>query len=978
MSHRKTVAARGRGAILAGLLASTMWVSAAAAQERTFVFDLPSEPLADALRDYGKAADRQLIFAPELVRGRAAPAVRGRYTAPKALDLLLAGTELTWKSAPSGGIMIVRRVDAGPPAPAATANALAEPPRSLEEVVVTGTRIQGEAPVGARPTVISRSEIELSGRATAAELLARVPQVTTLGSGEEVRAAFQAGPTNLSFASSVNLRGLGVDATLTLIDSHRVASSNDGGLVDVSQIPLLGVERVEVLADGASAIYGSDAVAGVVNFVLRRDLDGAESFARYGQADGFHQINLGQALGKTWRGGQIFAAAEYFKQSPLEASKRGFYTDDLRAFGGSDLRTNNGVPGTIVVGGVTYAIPAGQNGRGLTPAQLIAGTANKANRWADADILPRTEKISGVLTFRQDLGDRLSVFFDAIGARREALRRDIASTSTLTVPRSNPFFVNPNPAATSTTVLYNFAGDWGPTAPNITAHDISFHGGLDVELPWMWTATASGLASRSWYNFYYQTLPNSTLVNQALADPNPATAFNPFGDRGSNPQSVLDRVHGFISQRHRLSMQSAHLDAAGPVFDLPAGSVKLAVGGETRREHLYFYSPRFLSGTAPTVASITDVTRHLDALYAEARAPIVSGDAPWPFAHSLTLSAAVRWERYSDLGSTTNPKLGVEWGVRPDLSFRASWGSSFKAPNLMQSQTNANTISVSALALPTGVVNVISLGGVETGLRPEKAHTWTIGVHYEPAWLPGFRADFVYFDVNYRDRILRPSALELIGALTSSGPSPLVIERSPAAATVLGLYANPLFLPTSSRPPPSTIFAVINNRLANLGRVEESGFDVSFDYDRETPWGDLGIGLDITRIDTYRVTRVAGQTALDALSTTNAPVDLRARLDSRWRRGDWSAGFSVNYTGDYRNTTVAPAQRVPDWTTVDAHIGYAVSLGGLEGLRVQLDARNLFDRDPPAVANVAGPFGYDPEQANAIGRVVAVTLRKTW
>lgn len=949
-----------------------------AAQGRAVNFQIPPQSLQSALLDYSRATNRQIIFSADDLRGLQSNGLRGGHEPSKALDLLLADTGLTWRRSPSGSIEVRRSDEASPQPQAAAGAAGIEPPATLEAVVVTGTRIAGIAPVGARPVVLSRDDIEASGRGTAADLLRLLPQNTNLGVGDEVRRGAQSGAGNASFATAVNLRGLGTDATLTLVNGRRLASSSEGGVVDTSQIPLLALERVEVVTDGASAIYGSDAVAGVVNFLLRRDFDGAESLVRYGGGDGFDQLTLGQAVGRTWRGGGVFAAVDYFEQSALAATKRSFYTSDLRPFGGPDLRTINGIPGTLVVGGVNYALPDVAPGT-ITPAQLVAGTANRRELWADAEIIPATERVAGVLNFHHQITPQLRVFFDALASRRESTRREANLQQTLTVPRSNPFFISPNPAAQSVSVAYNYATLFGGIDVQALAEDVSLHGGFELDLGRDWSATLAGLSSRNRTDSRNDDLRNSSAVTAALADPNPATALNPFGGFGANSASVIERVRGWSEQNRRLSLNSVSVEAAGPLFELPGGALRLALGAETRKERLHGHDLSFTTNAAPTPGAPIRFGRRVDAVFVEALFPLVSDRNAVAIAHSLVVSAAIRGEHYSDVGETWNPKLGVEWRPWSELTISGTWSTSFKAPRLPQLQTSSNTVFTQTLSLPSGPVTLLTIGGNDPNLRPETAETWTASVNYQPEWVPGLRLSVSYFDIDYRDRIIRPTTAELVAALTSPTPTPIVIARPPSEAQVLALYADPKFI-SGQKPPPSTIFAITNGQSANIGGLRQSGFDVQVSYAAEVAGGDIALDAVVTHLTRYEITRVRGGATFDALDTTNAPVDTRARLSARWSRGAWGAVAALDYVDSYTNTTITPNQRVKAWLTADAQLSYApeVPRGPLSGLRAALDVRNVFDTNPPRVAHVTASVGYDPEQASALGRVVALTLTKSW
>ncbi len=173
----------------------------------------------------------------------------------------------------------------------------------------------------------------------------------------KTRARQAGGAGNIVYANSINLRGIGPNATLTLLDGHRMTSNTRS--VNPSVIPTLGLERIEVVADGSSAIYGSDAIAGVVNLIPRRNLDGAEATARYGRSEdgAFDELQAGIAGGKIWDTGQFMVAYEHVDRSNLSGDDRDFFVGDQTASGGRDYRVTTCSPGTITAGGITYAIP---------------------------------------------------------------------------------------------------------------------------------------------------------------------------------------------------------------------------------------------------------------------------------------------------------------------------------------------------------------------------------------------------------------------------------------------------------------------------------------------------------------------------------------------------------------------------------------------------------------------------------------------
>jgi iron complex outermembrane receptor protein len=218
--------------------------------------------------------------------------------------------------------------------------------QQVEEVVVTGSRIRGVAPVGSSLVSLGRDEVLSSGAATTADLLKQVPQITALGFNAEGSLG-AAAASNITRATGPNLRGIGPTATLTILDGHRVSSAGTQGQVtDPSFLPPLALERVEVIADGASAIYGSDAVAGVINLIPRKTFTGFEFTARAGVADGYNEQQVGGVAGFDWTGGHLTVAVDHLRNDELKASDRWFISDDRRPFGGANgLATNCASPG---------------------------------------------------------------------------------------------------------------------------------------------------------------------------------------------------------------------------------------------------------------------------------------------------------------------------------------------------------------------------------------------------------------------------------------------------------------------------------------------------------------------------------------------------------------------------------------------------------------------------------------------------------
>jgi iron complex outermembrane recepter protein len=286
-------------------------------------FDLPAEPLDKALRDLAVQANCNISYEPAIVAGLFSPAVSGDFTVEDALSLLLKGTSLRVVNVNADTIQILEK-------PRSTTQASESRDRKdLEEIVVTGTHLRGE--LSASPVIeLGREEIERSGFQSLSDLMLSVPQ--NFGGGYNPGTAVGNNLANSRYAdnptgaSIPNLRGLGPGSTLTLIDGHRMASGLTGGGADISSIPLDAIDRVEIVTDSASSIYGSDAVAGVVNIILKKDYDGAKTSLTYGVATqgGGTERRASQLFGTNWTGGNAVVAYEFDQHDAVDASDRAF------------------------------------------------------------------------------------------------------------------------------------------------------------------------------------------------------------------------------------------------------------------------------------------------------------------------------------------------------------------------------------------------------------------------------------------------------------------------------------------------------------------------------------------------------------------------------------------------------------------------------------------------------------------------------
>lgn len=950
-----------------------MLASAAAAQPVVRDFAIAAQPLGAALRAYSNVTGREVIAATALVDGKSAADLTGRYEPDAALDRLLQGSGLHVDQI--GGAYIIR---------ADTATAGNGP-----EIVVTGTRIRGAAPVGAPLTVIDRAAITASGRGTIQGLLETLP--ANFGGGQNEATAgvtTRNGSTeNLGLGSTLNLRGLGSAATLVLFDNNRPAlGGTNGTFADVSLIPQIAIDRIEVLTDGASAIYGTDAVAGVVNFRFRNRFEGAETSLRAGTADGdFSEYQLGGILGKRWGTGGIVLAYQYSQRGNLPGADRAYATSDLRRFGGPDYRSRFAVPGTLVAAnGAVFGIPDGQDGRGLSAAQLLPGVQRFRDNQREDDLLPAQHSHAIYGSIDQAITPTLSAYGHAFYARREfRMTQPLGSQSPVTVPVGNPFYVDPIGTGEPVTAYYNFAADLGSEYQTGTVSGLTTNGGLTLDLgPWRIDANGNYGIQRTRLQAF--NVVNGFRLREALADTNPATAYNVFGDGQDNNPSTIAAVRGGASIRVRNQVWSAALRADGPLIQLPTGTVRLAAGYEHRDERLNGVYESNTFGPDPLSFPLqTGLThRRIEAVYGEVLVPLAGDNLRW-LPGTLDLSVAGRAEWYSDFGRTTNPKVGLSWKPRPGVALRSSYGTSFHAPGFGDLAGTAFNLyqpyELPDPQAPGGTAIALGLFGYAAVIKPERAKSLTAGLDLADWPLNGLRLSATYFHIAYRDRIGTATS-DYLSYLTRRDIYGGILTEHPDPAVVLAYFNDPNF----SNPlgvTPDQIDVIANALTTNLSTSTVRGLDFNITYQTKLAGGDAALGVSGTRLFAIDQGLTATSPKVNVAGTFGNPNELRLRGKTSWSRGGFTLGTFINYTGAYSNQTVTPATRVKAWATVDARVGYRFAdAAPLKGAEISLSLINLFDRDPPFTVThyYDKTVGYDPEQANPIGRTIAVEVTTKW
>lgn len=976
----------------AGLTLLALSVAEAAAPRE---IPLDSEPMADVRDVLAKPTVRQLAAPDEDVTGSlAAPRVERSYTAQ-------AG-QPGWRSLRSSKL----EADEDSNSANVEQSAAVHPPAaregdsefsskrplnvsSVEEVVVTGTHIRGVVPVGSPVIVIHREQIEASGYGRVQDLLETLPQNFS-GSASEDTVSGDVGASNETRGQAIDLRGLGASSTLVLVNGRRQPSGGlQGSFVDISSLALSAVERIEILTDGASALYGSDAIGGVVNFVLRKDYEGVESNVRISTTGGAATELQGSLLaGRRWASGGALAGYHYSERDALMYSDTpyGSRNRDFRTFGGSDFRSLGGNPGTITrIGQPSYAIPPGQDGTNLTAVALVPGY-NHQDFVSGSDALPEQAVHSAFFTISQLLGDRSEVFTEGRYGQRRMISKGGGNNAVVSVPSTNPFYVNPYGGAGPVQVHYDFSEDLGgPLTQMSDTETASLATGIMVRLGqgWRLDATASYGREKNVWEFFNFSDPTrlSTCLSGLATSICPGSPFNVFGDGSNNDPATIDFIRGGQLGSGHSSMRALTAKTDGPVLRLPAGSALLAVGVDYRDERLRAARNNFspTTGIVSPIAGATlgDMKRQVLAAFGELVVPILGGDDDPVGVPKLALSLATRYEDYSDFGSTANPKIGFNFKPTRDVTLRGTWGTSFRAPrfnevNTITAPDAALSFSVADPLSPTGRSDVLLLTGGNPDLKEESADIWTLGFDLTPERLPGFSLAATYFSLDYVDKIQR--AGQGVNTLMVESEWAEIITRNPPQTEIDAVCNSPGFNPLIGCP--ASVAAIIDIRIQNLAIVRARGIDLSLEYRTALPLGNLSFALGGVYNLEYERAVSSTATPLDVLDTVESPLALRARGSVGWEFKGWHVNGSVNYAGSYKQTTSIAAPSVGSWTTVDASVGYQFGKDGwIGGTALQFSALNLLDEEPPFVNRV---LGYDNFNASQVGRVLNLSITKSW
>ncbi len=839
---------------------------------------------------------------------------------------------------------------------------------NLQEITVTGSRIKGAAPVGSAVLDISREDIVTSGTTSTSDLMQTIPQVLNFGISEDSRST-PGGAGNINYSSGIDIHGLGPNATLTLLNGKRfVQSGSSGGLPDPNDIPTIMLERIDIVADGASAIYGSDAVAGVANLITRREFDGVEVRVQDGWAPQYATNNYGIIAGHSWETGNATASFEQSYHSDLNGNARGFFGGNLTSQGGGNYLSNNCNPGNILIGGVSYALPA-----------MAAGTTNTCDNLKSQDLIPWQKRDGGTLSLTQTATNWVTFYFDGFMSRRDFNYIPGVQNGTITVPNSNPFYVSPPslPAQPSETLGYAFTD--APVNNSFgysKVYELTPAIKVDLTHNFEFDTSYSYGHDESLSNSIYGL--NNGALGGALASGNPATAYNPFG--GTTNPAVISSVFNSGFYAPGVNVEKDYLaSVTGPVYKLPGGEIRIAVGYEWIYDSIH--TGAGIGPPGEEFVTSTYASRTINAKFGEILIPVFGADNSLPGLHSLEFSLAKRKENYSDVGSTSNPKYGFNWSPIDNVSFHGAYGTSFRAPTLTEVHGALSALFVQTYATPTGPIQGLTLSGYNTGnpLSPETAITRSLGVDLKIPALPGFKFSTTFFDVDYTGQI--SSILSNLGVLQSptieAEYGPLIVRNPPPS--LITSFTSAGYPVLGPLPNPVPVF--VYGQPVNLGSTNTKGFD----FQLSQLLGEFAFGVNGTYFLQFKTQLTPESPVIESLNTIYNPPRFRARFSAQWQHNPWQANAFVNYTNSYSNNQAEPTQVVSSYVTVDTRLAYDLGFDSnssiLKNFVVALSVQNLLNTNPPFVnipESPNGGGGFDPTLANPIGRLVTISASKKW
>ena len=862
---------------------------------------------------------------------------------------------------------------------------------SPERIQVTGSRIKRSSDSPSPVQDISLKELNQRGVVSLGEILQELPSV-----GSSLNGNGSAGTSH--GASSLNLRSLGDNRSLILVNGHRwVNGAGTRGFrdfVDLNTIPKAIVKRVEVLQDGATAIYGADAIAGVMNIYTHDEYEGAEISAYYGETSHGDRetLNLDALWGKDIGDANILFSVSYADSDPVYTQDRELTAVPLNGlssgtpeglFRESDLASvlNFDIP----TEGITR--DAGLDGGDLDSWRAVT-SEDTFNRYHNNYVVGPQELFSGYL--------QAIIPFDSTELRLEALynRRESDqqfSPALSSIRGSRGFSIPANPLVNPFGV--EFSGSDFRHTSFFTENDyrvnaqvvetIRFGVGLDGELElgefWSWDAFLSVASNKGEFTSKNQLHLDKIALGLQACD---ASAFDvDVGDLAQgcvpinlfNPLSedVIDYINFTGHDENEAKQLDFTANISGVLFELPAGDLAVAAGIEYRKEEgvdtpdSIINSDPLLNTYRTTSSSPrvgTDGSYNLKEAYIELAVPLLDGAK---MADYLELSLATRYSDYSTFGSTTNSKVGLHYKPVEDLSLRATWAEGFRAPSILElfegerftfsaviDPCSGGSSAVGCNGVPASYTQLESNVQLRTGgnrlLQPETSENISYGLVFEPSSVNGLSITLDWFDIEIDNSITTVGAQSILDTCANTGRACDSITRD-SSGEIIEIIDGPI----------------------NLNALKVSGVDGVIRY-RETFWqGDWDFSFTVSKLNTYEETSVLsdGSTVVDdKLGQTRSREsypEWRSSFSTRYEQGPLSVAWSIRHIGDTTETYQDEPLHIGTTVYHNLNVVYDIN----EQISWTVGVNNIGDKQPPA-SRTNTNINFDQNTYNAVGRFI--------
>ena len=840
--------------------------------------------------------------------------------------------------------------------------------KTLDTVQVTGSHIKRLQISGVGPvTVVDAEAIERSGATSVETLLQRLP----------ASAGFAGSQTNAYWAENgygttqVNLRGLGINRTLVLLNGRRVVNGGTGAnsSVDLNIIPVALIERIEVLKDGASAIYGADAVAGVVNIITKKGYDGAEASVRYGQTfegDG-EESSFDLAWGTTSDRGSLMAGLSYSEGGTVNMASRapcglGEVDGRLECVGSSTTIGGR----ALLADGSRVNFNQDPNGDGDFYEPYSAALHNY-NGNPTLNAVNPIKRLSFSLFGDTSLSEDVSLFTELMFTNRQS--DQLATPGGLGVYRPiNIAADHPtNPTGQDLLLQRRRLEEAGPREFYQETNTFRAVIGLEGKfgIGWDWSAAINwgrntgvdGSTKVANLDRVDQTL-NTALCSNAPGAAIPCADYLGYGDI---TQDVLDYILYTTRDNGGNDQKSFTANVSGQLFELPAGWVGFASGVEVRKESGWRDpDPLTVLGSANTNQQDPIAGEYTaKEVFAEFAVPLLQNSV---IAESLTLNAAVRYSDYDLFGEDINYKVGLDWQIVPSLKVRANYATAFRIPNIPElfggiAEGNLTTTdpcsgwsalpsdsivrqNCQAYGVPVGYVQpgntILTTAGGNPDLEPEDANSFTVGAVWTPRFLEGLTVTVDYFDIKIENAIQR-----------IDGSTKLAIcYNTPGLAHPFCDASN------FTRNSVTGEVDFLSSQPVNAANERVTGIDLGGLYEFDIANFKSTASLDVSYLDRYDVRPFPGADVIEYAGKITGGrgsyAKWRAFTSLTMEQDAWSGSYSVQYIGSSDDINAAPGDigdHAPSLTYHNVQLKYSPT----KSFNVALGIDNLYDKKAPFI-----------------------------